>query len=65
MKTTKAETERKLIAELVQIEKRGEYLSTRFDEISLELRDIEEKRKMIARRKQEVVSELEQLGVKV
>lgn len=61
----KAETERKLIAELVQIEKRGEYLSTLFDEVSLELRGIEEKRKMIARRKQEVVSELEQLGVKV
>jgi hypothetical protein len=65
MKKTKAETKRKLIAELVQIEKRSEYLSTRFDEISMELRDIEEKRRVISSRKQVVVAELEQLGVKV
>ena len=65
MKKTKAETERKLVAELVQIERRSEYLSTRFDEISMELRDVEEKRRMISRRKQEIVAKLDQLGVKV
>lgn len=65
MKKSNKEIERKLIAELVQMESRNDYLSTRFDEVSLELRGIEEKRKAIARRKQEVVAELEKLGVKV
>jgi hypothetical protein len=63
--TEKQKQERKLVAELVAIERRSEYLATRLDEVTLEIRDIEEKRKAVARRKEAIIKELGRLGVKI
>jgi hypothetical protein len=63
--TEKQKQERKLVAELVVIERRSEYLATRLDEVTLEIRDIEEKRKAVARRKEAIIKELGRLGVKI
>ena len=63
--TEKQKQERKLAAELVAIERRSEYLATRLDEVTLEIRDIEEKRKAVARRKEAIIKELGRLGVKI
>ena len=63
--TEKQKQESKLAAELVAIERRSEYLATRLDEVTLEIRDIEEKRKAVARRKEAIIEELGRLGVKI
>jgi hypothetical protein len=63
--TEKQKQERKLAAELVVIERRSEYLATRLDEVTLEIRDIEEKRKAVARRKEAIIEELGRLGVQI
>jgi hypothetical protein len=63
--TEKQKQESKLVAELVAIERRSEYLATRLDEVTLEIRDIEEKRKAVARRKEAIIKELGRLGVKI
>ena len=63
--TEKQKQERKLVAELVAIERRSEYLATRLDEVTLEIRDIEEKRKAVARRKEAIIEELGRLGVQI
>ena len=67
MKKTKAKAdqERKLVAELAHLEKRKEYLSTRFDEITLECRDVEEKLRLIRNQRQLVLSKLDDLGVRI
>jgi hypothetical protein len=65
MKDTHKKLESQLIAELVQIEKRRDYLNTRLDEVTLELRDIEEKRRVISQHRSNILSELERLGVVV
>ncbi len=65
MTTEKQKQESKLVAELVAIERRSEYLATRLDEVTLEIRDIEEKRKAVARRKEAIIKELGRLGVKI
>jgi len=63
--TGKQKQEVKLVAELVVIERRSEYLATRLDEVTLEIRDIEEKRKSTSRRKEAIIAELNKLGVKI
>ena len=63
--TEKQKQESKLVAELVAIERRSEYLATRLDEVTLEIRDIEEKRKAVARRKEAIIEELGRLGVQI
>jgi hypothetical protein len=63
--TEKQKQESKLVAELVVIERRSEYLATRLDEVTLEIRDIEEKRKAVARRKEAIIEELGRLGVQI
>ena len=65
MTTGKQKQEVKLVAELVVIERRSEYLATRLDEVTLEIRDIEEKRKSTSRRKEAIIAELNKLGVKI
>ena len=65
MKNTNAQNERKLIAELVILNRKEEYLTARLDELTLELNGVKERAKATLSRRKEIIEQLNQIGVVV
>jgi predicted component of type VI protein secretion system len=65
MKNTNAQNERKLIAELVILNRKEEYLTARLDELTLELNGVKERAKATLSRRKEIIEQLNQMGVVV